>query len=60
MLGPGRPGRRPLPTYGGRGGAIPAHATRAKMMWDDTYLYVGAMLEEPHLWGTLRQRDAII
>ncbi|MGY8797631.1 MAG: hypothetical protein ACKVG4_02480 [Longimicrobiales bacterium] len=49
-----------MPTYGGRGGAIPAHATRAKMMWDDTYLYVGAMLEEPHLWGTLRQRDAII
>ena len=23
MLGPGRPGRKPLPTYEGRGGAIP-------------------------------------
>jgi hypothetical protein len=44
----------------GEGWPVPAYATRAKMMWDDTYLYVGAMLEEPNLWGTLTQRDAIV
>lgn len=38
----------------------PFHRTRAKMLWDDQYLYVYAELEEPHVWGTLRQRDTII
>ena len=38
----------------------PALATRARMLWDDTHLYVSAWLEEPHLWGTLTERDAII
>lgn len=38
----------------------PAFRTRAKMCWDDTYLYVAADMEEPHLWGTLTERDAII
>jgi len=38
----------------------PTWTTWAKMMWDDTHLYVGAWLEEPHLWGTLTDRDAII
>ena len=30
------------------------------MLWDDTYLYVGALLEEPHVWGTLTQHDSVI
>lgn len=38
----------------------PAYRTRAKMCWDDTYLYLAADMEEPHLWGTLTDRDAII
>lgn len=41
---------RPKPTY----------KTRAKMLWDDEYLYVGAMLEEPHVWAKLTKRDSVI
>lgn len=38
----------------------PRHRTRAKLLWDDVYLYVAAELEEPRLWGTLTERDAVI
>ncbi|MFQ5571475.1 MAG: carbohydrate-binding family 9-like protein [Rhodothermales bacterium] len=38
----------------------PAHRTRAKMVWDDTYFYVAAELEESDLWATLTRRDAVI
>jgi hypothetical protein len=38
----------------------PPFATRVKMLWDDEFLYVGADLEEPHLWGTLTARDSVI
>ena len=38
----------------------PTWRTRAKMCWDNNYLYVAADMEEPHLWGTLTDRDAII
>jgi hypothetical protein len=38
----------------------PAHRTRVKMMWDDEYFYVGAELEEPRLFGTIREHDAVI
>ncbi len=38
----------------------PTHRTRAKMLWDDEYFYFAAVLEEPHLWATLTQRDTII
>jgi len=38
----------------------PRFRTRAKMLWDDSCFYVGAELEEPHLWATLRQRDTVI
>jgi hypothetical protein len=30
------------------------------MMWDDQCLYIGAFLQEPHIIGTLRQRDTVI
>jgi hypothetical protein len=30
------------------------------MLWDDAYFYVGAELEEPHVWGTLTTHDAVI
>jgi hypothetical protein len=38
----------------------PGHRTRAKMLWDDEFLYVGAEMEEPHLWGTLTDHDSIV
>jgi hypothetical protein len=38
----------------------PRHRTRVKMLWDDECLYVLAELEEPHVWGTLTERNSII
>jgi hypothetical protein len=38
----------------------PRYRTRAKMLWDDTFFYVGAELEEPHVWATLTKRDTVI
>jgi hypothetical protein len=38
----------------------PRFRTRAKMLWDDDYFYVGAELEEPHVWATLTRHDAVI
>jgi hypothetical protein len=38
----------------------PRFRTRAKMLWDDEYFYVAAQLDEPHVWGTITQRDAVI
>jgi hypothetical protein len=38
----------------------PRQATSAKLLWDSDYLYIGADLVEPHLWGTLTRRDSVI
>lgn len=38
----------------------PHLSTRVKMLWDDTYFYVAAELEEPDVWATLTERDSII
>jgi Carbohydrate family 9 binding domain-like len=38
----------------------PALDTWMKMLWDDRYLYIGADLQEPHVWGTLTARDSVI
>jgi hypothetical protein len=38
----------------------PPLKTQFKMLWDERYLYIAAKLEEPHLWATLKDRDAII
>ena len=38
----------------------PRFRTRAKLLWDDEYLYIGAELEEPHVWATLTQHDSVI
>jgi len=38
----------------------PRFRTNAKMLWDDEYLYVGAYLEEPHVWGTLTKQNSVI
>lgn len=38
----------------------PRFDTRAKMLWDDNYFYIAARLEDPHVWGTITERDAVI
>jgi Carbohydrate family 9 binding domain-like len=38
----------------------PRFRTRAKLLWDSAYLYIGAELEEPDVWATLTVRDSII
>ena len=38
----------------------PVLGTRAKMMWDDSYFYIGAELEEPNLWAEITAHDAVI
>ena len=38
----------------------PLLATRAKIVWDEEFLYIAADLEEPHLWATLKKRDDYI
>lgn len=38
----------------------PRHRCRAKLMWDNNYLYIAAELEEPHLWATYTQRESVI
>jgi len=38
----------------------PWFRTRAKMLWDDDCLYIGAELEEEHVWATLTRRDSVI
>jgi len=40
--------------------AAPRFQTRAKMAWDDQAFYIAAELEEPDVWGTLTERDAVI
>ncbi len=34
--------------------------TQVKMLWDDSYLYILAVMEEPHVWADIKERDQII
>ncbi|MDE2664156.1 MAG: carbohydrate-binding family 9-like protein [Gemmatimonadota bacterium] len=54
------PWTEPFVDIRGEGWPEPHLATRAKIVWDERFLYVGAELEEPHLWATLAERDAIL
>jgi hypothetical protein len=38
----------------------PRFRTRVKMGWDESFFYVGAELEEPHVWGTIREKNAVM
>lgn len=38
----------------------PYFDTRVKMRWDANFFYIGAQLEEPHIWATYDQRDMVI
>src|SRR5262249_1329826 len=39
---------------------LPRFRTRVKMLWDDAYFYIGAELEEAHVWATLTEHDSVI
>lgn len=39
---------------------VPRYRTRAAVCWDDRALYIAADLADPHVWGTLTERDAVI
>ena len=39
---------------------VPLHRTRAKILWDEHYLYIGAELEEPHIWATYTVNESVI
>lgn len=38
----------------------PRFRTRAKMLWDDEFFYIGAEMEEPQVWATLTEHDSVI
>jgi len=38
----------------------PRFRTRVRMLWDDDHFYVGAEMEEPHVWATLTRHDSVI
>lgn len=38
----------------------PRLRTRVKMLWDHEFLYIGAEMEEPHVWATLTEHDSVI
>ena len=44
----------------GEGFPKPVYDTKARLLWDDDYLYVSAVLEEPNIVANLTQRDTII
>lgn len=44
----------------GKDQPVPYLKTRMKMLWSKHYLYITATMEEHDLWGTLKDRDAII
>lgn len=38
----------------------PTQNTRVKMLWDSTYLYIAAQLDEEHIWAYLENHDDIV
>ncbi len=44
----------------GKAKPLPRFQTNIKMRWDDQYFYIAAMLQEPHVWGTITKRDEVI
>ena len=44
----------------GEGFPKPIYDTHAKMLWDDEYLYIAAVLQEPDIKARLTKRDTII
>ena len=44
----------------GNDGPTPRFRTRAKLLWDDTTLYIAAELQEPDVKASITQHDAVI
>jgi len=40
--------------------ATPRFRTRAKLLWDEDYLYIAAEIQEPHVWATVTNHDEVI
>lgn len=38
----------------------PKYQTNVKMLWDESYFYILAKIEEPHVWADIIQHDGII
>lgn len=38
----------------------PYFRTRMKMAWDEHFFYFAAELEEPHVWGTITEKNAVM
>lgn len=36
----------------------PLYDTRVKIRWDDTHLYVGAYLQDEHIWANKTKHDS--
>jgi hypothetical protein len=39
---------------------LPYYATRAKMLWDSSYLYIAADLKDKHVWANLDKHDQVV
>lgn len=39
---------------------LPLQETRAKMLWDDHYLYIAAQIDEEHIWAYQDKKDQIV
>lgn len=42
------------------GKITPKQKTKVKMLWDKSFLYLYAKLYEKHIWGDIKERDAVI
>ena len=38
----------------------PKYQTNVKMLWDENYYYILAEMKEPHVWGDITERDAVV
>lgn len=54
------PWSEPFADITGQDTLRPRYKTRMRMGWDDHYLYVNAELEEPHVWGTITEKNAVM
>ncbi len=50
----------PFADISGEGFPAPKYETTARLLWDDDYLYVGAVLQEEDIEAHLTQRDTIV
>jgi hypothetical protein len=39
---------------------LPLQKTRAKMLWDEQFLYIAAVIEEEHIWAYQDKKDQIV